>query len=123
MSLSISLQIFLVATGGAFGSVARFLLGLLITNAGYSSLTGVTLVNWVGCFVVGWFMSRPVISPSAQLLISTGILGGFTTFSAFGLLTVQDWNARGGVPALGLAVVHVVVGIVAVWIGMRVSHL
>ena len=76
-----------VALGGAFGSVLRYLSGLLVSQytAGY---WGTLLVNLLGSLLIGiaaaYFSSR-TDSPLLRLALMTGILGGFTTLSAFSL--------------------------------------
>ena len=86
-------EVALVSCGGAFGATARFLIG----RASETYLTSVKfplatlLINIVGCFLIGYVAevsARGEISPHIRLLIVTGILGGFTTFSAFGLETI-----------------------------------
>ncbi|MGE3888587.1 MAG: CrcB family protein [Vicinamibacterales bacterium] len=87
-------ELLMVALGGAVGSVAR----LVTTGAVYRVLPatypwGTTTVNLVGSFafglVVGWGMTRDGLSPEARALLLSGLLGDFTTFSAFSFETVE----------------------------------
>lgn len=78
----------LVFLGGGLGSVLRYGVGLLAARAGAAPL-GTLAVNLVGCFAIGW-LARVLPDPlgggaEARLLLMTGLLGGFTTFSAFSL--------------------------------------
>jgi CrcB protein len=73
----------LVALGGAAGSLARYGVGLAL--AGATGFPWATLaVNWVGSALIGLAFGLGV-SGEARLLLVTGFLGGFTTFSAFSL--------------------------------------
>lgn len=75
-----------VAVGGALGSVLRYLCTLLVQSP-WATLA----VNLLGSFLIG--ACAPLLAsneqPLLRLLLVTGILGGFTTFSAFSLDTLQ----------------------------------
>jgi CrcB protein len=81
-----------VAAGGAAGSVARYVIGVLAARALGTALPWGTLaVNILGSFAIGWLagvLSRGA-SDLARPLLLTGFLGGFTTFSAFALETLM----------------------------------
>jgi CrcB protein len=83
------IQALLVAAGGAIGSVLRYYVGQWSLLMGPSFPWGTLTVNVVGCFVIGVFsellMRRFNASVELRLLLVTGFLGGFTTFSAFSL--------------------------------------
>ncbi|WP_454849560.1 fluoride efflux transporter CrcB [Rhizobium binxianense] len=84
------IQALLVAAGGAIGSVLRYYVGQWsLRLMGPSFPWGTLTVNVVGCFVIGVFsellMRRFNASVDLRLLLVTGFLGGFTTFSAFSL--------------------------------------
>ena len=79
-----------VATGGALGSVARYLITLGSTSVpGGTTMLGTTIANVLGCAAIGAFAEYVVIaghvSEPAQLAIRVGFLGGMTTFSTFAL--------------------------------------
>lgn len=83
-------NLFLVAIGGAFGASSRYLLieMVMFLHRGSNFPLGTILVNVIGSFVMGVMHFLCVqyldaISLQTRLLIMTGILGGFTTFSAF----------------------------------------
>ena len=111
----------LVAAGGAAGSVARYLLAgwTLFAAPGQKFPFGTLLVNLAGCLAVGLLAGAAErhgawLTDELRLLLFTGVLGGFTTFSAFGLETAQllrrgDWLLAGGYVGasvlLGLALV------------------
>jgi fluoride exporter len=79
-------NILLVATGGALGSVLRYVLSLLINATAFPY--GTLVINIVGSFCIGMALAycNKLATPFAddlKLLLATGICGGFTTFSAF----------------------------------------
>lgn len=87
------LNILIVAIGGAFGSVCRYLTGLLMTRLlGVAFPWGTITVNIVGSFAIGLLTElvarRFNASMEMRLLLVVGVLGGFTTFSSFSLDTV-----------------------------------
>ncbi|MDI6870888.1 MAG: fluoride efflux transporter CrcB [Bacillota bacterium] len=111
-----------VALGGLLGASARYLVSGWAQRAWGSSFPwGTALVNIVGCFLIGYLMTYSVeISPmrvELRLFLVTGILGGFTTFSAFGYETmrfVQDGASLLALANLGL---NLIAGLGAVMLG------
>jgi CrcB protein len=113
-----------IAVGSALGGMARYWCTGLVTDQIDSPFPWGTLtVNVVGSFIIGAFAAataadgRWLVSPNVQRFVTVGILGGFTTFSALSLQTLEllrsgDWW-RGG----GNVVLSVVLCLVAVWIG------
>jgi CrcB protein len=92
-----------VAIGGALGSVARYALGNAMTMAvGAEFPWGTLLINILGSFVISFFSvltgtnSRLPLPFEARVFVTVGLCGGFTTFSAFSLQTVE--LARAGQP-------------------------
>jgi fluoride exporter len=83
-------QVLIVALGGAIGSVVRYKLGGLALHhtQAWNFPMSTFGVNMIGCFAIGVLAAlvehRDLFSPSIRLLLFTGLLGGFTTFSAFG---------------------------------------
>ncbi len=96
-----------VALGGATGSVLRYGATVLAARIwGVAFPWGTVAVNVLGSFVIGWFATATMPGAAApashemRLLVLTGFCGGFTTFSAFSLQTVEllrggDWLAAG----------------------------
>src|SRR6185503_19901994 len=88
------LPVALVGLGGALGAIARWKLGGLVLHhtADWKFPLSTFLVNVLGCLVAGVFSGLIIkqhrFGPEAQLFLFTGLLGGFTTFSAFGVDTV-----------------------------------
>jgi CrcB protein len=107
-----------VALGGALGSVGRFWLNNVVTaRAGDGFPWGTLLINVLGSFAIGFFATLPATSDTAKRFLMAGVCGGFTTFSAFSLQTLEltqrgDWLRAGG-NILG----SVALCLVAVWLG------
>jgi CrcB protein len=99
-------QALLVAVGGAIGSLLRYYVGLgSLRLMGPGFPWGTLVVNVVGCFIIGVFAEmiarRFNASVELRLLLITGFLGGFTTFSAFSLDAITLFE-RGEVFAGGI---------------------
>ncbi|MBV9690492.1 MAG: fluoride efflux transporter CrcB [Ktedonobacteraceae bacterium] len=103
MGLSL-LQLGFVALAGATGALARYLLGRFIAERVYSQIPlGTWLINVSGAFLIGLIaglVGHQAISPTVQVVLATGFLGGYTTFST------MHWEGtqliRGGSVAHGL---------------------
>jgi fluoride exporter len=115
------IPILFVAAGGAIGSVLRYAVTQLSAQAhGGSFPIGTILVNVVGSFAIGLMMARYMNqdSESAKLFFVTGLLGGFTTFSAFSWDALQMLQ-RGAFTQAALYVGgSVLLSIAAVMLGM-----
>ena len=90
---------------------------------------GTFVVNMVGCLAIGYLMqlseSRGVLQAEWRLFVFVGLLGGFTTFSSFGMETFQLIRDGELVYATVNAVGQVVCGLALVWIGVvgaRLMH-
>ena len=113
-----------VAVGGALGSVARFwLAGAMAVLTGPRFPWGTLLINVLGSFVIGLVAgltltpARVGIHPDVRIFLMTGICGGFTTFSAFSLQTLELMQNGDVVPAFGYAVGSVVLCVIATFGG------
>ena len=119
--------VLLVALGGAVGSVARFKLSgwVLHETPNWCFPTGTFAVNVIGCLIAGLLAGMAVkqdfFTPEARLFLFTGLLGGFTTFSAFGLETLLLFKR--GEPGVAIAnvVVSIVVGLLVAWLGYELT--
>ena len=119
----------LVALGGAVGSVARYKLSgwVLHHTTNWTFPAGTFAVNVIGCLVAGVLAGlaekHGFLSPYTRLLLFTGLLGGFTTFSAFGLETMFLLK-RGEIWVAGANIVlSVLVGLLALWLGLGFASL
>lgn len=118
-------NLLLVAIGGGLGAAARYKVGGLVLHhfAHWKFPLSTFAVNVSGCLLAGLLAGLAVrhefFGTDARLLLITGLLGGYTTFSAFGLDTVyllerhEPWLAVLNVGASALA------GVLAVWLGLK----
>ena len=119
----------LVGTGGFIGSVLRYLLSSYVQqlSKGFQFPFGTLAVNVVGCVLVGFLAEladqRSLISDETRGFLIVGILGGFTTFSAFGNETMN--LLRSGEPwlAFGNILGHITLGLLSVWLGYSIASL
>jgi len=119
----------LVALGGAVGSMARYKLSgwVLHHTTNWTFPAGTFAVNVIGCLVAGVLAGlaekHGFLSPDTRLLLFAGVLGGFTTFSAFGLETMFLLK-RGDIWVAGANIVlSVLVGLLALWLGLGFASL
>ena len=117
---------FLVMAGGAIGAAARYHGGIAVTAIAGAHWPWATFaVNVVGALLIGlvagWAMTRGVSEPW-RLFVMVGILGGFTTFSAFSLELWRMVEAGAVLSALGYALASVLVTLGAVAAGMALSR-
>ena len=116
--------VLLVALGGAVGSVARYKLSGLVLHhtIDWRFPAGTFTVNVLGCLVAGVLAGlaekHDLLSPEARLMLFTGVLGGFTTFSAFGLETMHLLKRGDLAVAAANVVLSVVAGLAALWLGL-----
>jgi CrcB protein len=100
--------LFLVALGGAVGAALRYLTGVgVVRLIGHQDFPlAIITVNVVGSFLMGAFVVAAAQRGLTHLspLVMTGVLGGFTTFSAFSLETITLIE-RGAIGSAGLYVV------------------
>lgn len=116
-------KLLLIAVGGGAGSVLRYLLGgwvQMLTGSLFP--VGTLAVNLVGCLVIGLLramFSARIVPEEYSVAVFVGVLGGFTTFSAFGWETFSLLDDRQFARAGANVLASVGVGLVAVWIGYR----
>ena len=116
-----------VAAGGAIGAVLRFGIGRLATETGLPAPWGTFLVNVVGSFAIGAVIAQFADSlwfrEQGRALIVVGVLGGFTTFSAFSLETVLLVKENQWPTALAYVVGSVTVCVAAAWAGHSLTSM
>ncbi|ESZ24966.1 MULTISPECIES: fluoride efflux transporter CrcB [unclassified Mesorhizobium] len=119
-------NLLLVVVGGGIGAGIRHL-----TNIGALRLVGpnypwgTMAINVIGSFAMGLFiasMMRRGGSNEVRLFVATGILGGFTTFSAFSLDFATLWERGATLPALAYALASVVGAIIALFLGLWLAR-
>ena len=81
------INLIFVATGGATGAILRYILTNLSKTIFTSSIYGTLTVNIIGCFMIGYFitsdLSKNINENFVKFFLIIGLLGSFTTFSAF----------------------------------------
>jgi len=120
------LQLALVFLGGGLGSLLRHGVALGVDAAHGQHdperfPLATLLVNVIGCVLIGaasgWFGRREPL----RLLLMVGLLGGFTTFSSFGLDTVRLFNAGQPAKAVWYVVLTNAAGLLGVWIAYELG--
>ena len=120
--------IFFVALGGALGSVARYKMSgwVLHHTMDWKFPAGPFAVNVVGCMLAGLLAGlaekQELFGADARLFLFTGLLGGFTTFSAFGLETMYLLRKGELLVAGSNMVLSVLVGLLALWVGLGAAR-
>lgn len=115
-----------IALGGALGSVLRFACVSYVTPlVNLRFPLGTFAVNMLGSFLIGVAYVVLIEKTAAvewRLFFITGVLGGFTTFSAFSLEMLQLWQDGHTLTALAYAVSSVALGLVMAFIGVALTQ-
>jgi len=113
-------NILLVGAGGMLGSIARYLVYLLTRNTNFP--IGTFLVNLIGSLVIGFIagiaLRNSGVSSNWSLFLTTGICGGFTTFSAFSLDNYQLLQQGKPVLMIIYIVATIVLGLLLTFAGV-----
>lgn len=120
------MNILALAVGGFLGTLLRYILGQAIPVPLNGFPTGILIINFIGCFFLGWFFiitaTNRKIRPEIRLGIGTGLTGAFTTFSTFSVET----NNLLAHDQYGLAVTYVLlsvsIGILLTGVGMKIAR-
>jgi CrcB protein len=117
----------LLFAGGGAGAMLRYALSLWVdARSGPGFPWGTFAVNVTGCFAIGVLATladeHAWISPTARLLLVSGLLGGFTTFSTFGMETWQLIEDGAGWLALANAGGSLAAGVAAVVLGALLTR-
>lgn len=121
-------KLFLIGLAGFIGTLSRYWMsGVVAKRYGETFPWGTLLVNLVGCFLVGLLFyllqERFLVNQTMRTVVLIGFLGGFTTFSSFGLQTftlLQD--GQFGLAALNVTASNVV-GMLLVWAGYTLAKI
>lgn len=122
------LKIVAVAAGGSIGATARYLVSVWAAERfGAGFPYGTLIVNVIGCFIIGVFMTmtteRFIVSPYWRLLITVGFVGGLTTFSSFSYETFRLLEDSDMIMALYNIGLNLLLGFLATWVGIGVARL
>ena len=117
-----------VAFGGALGSVLRYGIShWALQRLGAQAYLGTLLINLIGClligFLAGWFVTRGDVPAELRLGLISGLLGGFTTFSAFSLEGLRLLESGRLLEALGYVLASVLGGLMAAWGGLLLARM
>lgn len=121
------LHVLIVALGGGVGAAARHLANLAAVRLfGVEFPWGTVFVNVLGSFLMGLFIELGVrrlgLSNEIRLLVATGFLGGFTTFSSFSLDAAALFERGAAGYALFYIAGSVLVGLAALFAGMALGR-
>ena len=118
-------QIAVISLGAGFGAVMRWLAGVWLNDRWHGFPLGTLFVNCLGGLLIGmalvWFERTP--SELMRLLLVTGVLGGFTTFSAFSVESLILLQRGAWALALAHTLAHVVGALVFAGLGFRLGQL
>jgi fluoride exporter len=120
-------KLLLIFLAGGVGSLARYLLSGWVQRQGTESFPlGTLVINILGCFLIGFlteaFSGRILLREEHRIMITVGFIGGFTTFSTFGLETFTLLDDGQLVRATLNVVLSVGLGLFAVWFGYRLAQ-
>lgn len=116
-----------IALGGALGSVLRFAaVSYLTPLLNIRFPLGTFVVNLLGSFLIGvayvLLVEKTKLPVEYRLFFITGLLGGFTTFSAFSLEILQLWQEGHVLNALAYATSSVILGLLMAFAGMALTQ-
>jgi CrcB protein len=120
-------RVLVVAAGGALGAVTRYAIALFVAMFWRREFPLATfLINVSGSFVLGffatWAAERAGVDPLWRLLVTTGFLGAYTTFSTFEWETHQLSSSGAVAMALVNVIASVVAGFAAVQLGVTLAR-
>ena len=122
-------QLLWVGVGGFLGSVGRFVVSGFFNRLSpvLAFPTGTLAVNILGCFLIGLLYglaeSRNILGTDTRIFLFIGVLGGFTTYSTFGFESLALLKDGEFFKTSANVLLHVIVGLLAVWIGDTLGRL
>jgi len=117
-------NLMLVFAGGGIGALFRYMISLFVKNTSSGFPTSTFWVNVTGCFLIGILFSvLKMDNQNLRLLLIVGLLGGFTTFSSFGMETIQLFNSGNYRIAFFYVILSNICGLGAVYFGTKISSI
>lgn len=110
-------QILLISFGAVLGAISRWQLGVWLNPLVSQFAFGTLMTNVLGCFLIGIALGLN-LQESSKLLLITGFLGSFTTFSAFSAEIGEKLLQEKWLNAVGIFLLHNIVGIIATVVGV-----
>ena len=122
------LKVVLVTVGGGIGATTRYLVSnWAAAKYGADFPYGTLIVNVVGCFIIGAFMTltteKFIVSPYWRLLVTVGFVGGLTTFSSFSYETFKLIADGGILQGAANVALNCMLGFLATWAGISAARL
>ncbi len=115
----------LVASGGALGAILRYLFTNISKSLFASSIYGTISVNIVGCFLIGYFITSNVVNNLSEdfikYFIIIGLLGSFTTFSAFSYEVVDLINSKKYATSFTYIFISILICIISAYLGTLIN--
>ncbi|PYS24276.1 MAG: fluoride efflux transporter CrcB [Acidobacteria bacterium] len=121
-------KMFLAGIGGFVGTILRYSVSGLVQDLSRSIdfPYGTLAVNLIGCLAIGFLSqlaeSRGYFTAETRTLVFIGVLGGFTTFSAFSNETMNLWREGENLLAIANVAAHLVLCLGAVWLSRAVAY-
>tara|TARA_A100001011_G_scaffold203422_1_gene211768 strand:- start:614 stop:982 length:369 start_codon:yes stop_codon:yes gene_type:complete len=121
------LNLVLVATGGALGAILRYLLTNISKSIFVSSVYGTISVNILGSFLIGYFITSNVGNNLSENFVKffliIGLLGSFTTFSAFSYDVVELINSKKYISSFIYVFISIFICVISAYLGTLLNKL
>ena len=119
---------FLIAVGGALGSMARYWVGSMVANRmGTKFPYGTFVINITACGIIGFSLTllarRADINPAWRFLVPVGFIGAYSTFSTYEWETLSTLRSGAFFLASLYAVSSLILGLAAVWGGSMLAEI
>ena len=121
-------KLLLAGIGGFIGSSLRYAVSgyVQVSSKSIRFPFGTLAVNLIGCLAIGFLSqlaeSRGMFTAETRTLIFIGLLGGFTTFSAFGNETINLWREGDNLLAAANVTAHLLLCLGAVWLSRALAY-
>ncbi len=118
-----------ISLGAVAGALSRYYITLWFANRfGTAFPYGTFFINVTGCLAMGFFITLafervPAVAPEVRLMVATGFLGGYTTFSTYGLETNVLWRDRSYSLAVFYWAGSAILGVIAVQLGVILARI